>query len=426
MLRRRQFLAYAASAASAQPPGNANELAQLYVKLVLAAGGHDPNYVDAYYGPPEWKEEAARQQLPLPQIRRQAEELAARFAALPAAADELTALRHRYLVVQTRSLAKRVEILEGKRFSFDEESQALYDAVAPVIPEQEFQFTLDRLEKLIPGQAPLVERYESWQRQFFVPPVKLEEVFLAAVSEARRRTKQHIQLPAGESFDVEFVKNQPWNAYNWYKGKSRSLIQVNTDLPVEIGRVPALAAHEGYPGHHVYNALLEQYLVVKRGWVEYSVYPLYSPQSLIAEGTAEYGVDLAFPPAERVAFYEKMLFPRAGLDPAKAAAYQAVELLVDKLSHVRTQAARSYLDGKNTREECLAKLSRYALQRPERAAKSVDFLEKNRAYVINYDVGQDLVRSFMEKRGAPLSNPKKAWREFEALLSSPRLPSGLV
>ncbi len=55
--------------------------------------------------------------------------------------------------------------------------------------------------------------------------------------------------------------------------------QVNTDLPVYIDRAVDLACHEGYPGHHVYNALLEKHLVRDRGWVEFSIYPLFSPQS---------------------------------------------------------------------------------------------------------------------------------------------------
>ncbi len=32
-----------------------NVVAESYVKLVLALGQHDAAYVDAYYGPPEWK-----------------------------------------------------------------------------------------------------------------------------------------------------------------------------------------------------------------------------------------------------------------------------------------------------------------------------------------------------------------------------------
>ena len=96
---------------------------------------------------------------------------------------------------------------------------------------------------------------------------------------------------------VEYVTDKSWSGYNWYKGGFHSLIQVNTDLPIFIDRAIDLACHEGYPGHHVYNTLLEKHLVRDRGWIEFSVYPLFSPQSLIAEGTANFGIEVAFPGA---------------------------------------------------------------------------------------------------------------------------------
>ena len=43
-------------------------IAERYVRLVLAVGQHDADYVDAYYGPPEWKAEAERRKLPLADI----------------------------------------------------------------------------------------------------------------------------------------------------------------------------------------------------------------------------------------------------------------------------------------------------------------------------------------------------------------------
>ena len=131
-----------------------------------------------------------------------------------------------------------------------------------------------------------------------------------------KRTLPHAELPAGESFTVEFVTNKSWSGYNWYQGNYRSLIQVNTDLPIYIDRAVDLACHEGIPGHHVYNALLEKHLMRDRGWVEASVYALFSPQSLIAEGTANYGIEVAFPGDERLAFERDVLFPAAGLKAA--------------------------------------------------------------------------------------------------------------
>ena len=123
---------------------------------------------------------------------------------------------------------------------------------------------------------------------------------------------------------MEYVTGKSWSGYNWYQGGATSLIQVNTDLPIYIDRAIDLAAHEGYPGHHVYNALLEENLVRGRGWIEFTVYALFSPQSLIAEGTANFGIDVAFPGPERVAFERDHLFPLAGLDPARADEYYAI------------------------------------------------------------------------------------------------------
>ena len=143
----------------------------------------------------------------------------------------------------------------------------------------------------------------------------VDAVMRAALQECRARTLKNITLPAEEKFTLEYVKNQPWAGYNWYKGNYTSLIQVNTDLPVSIGRALDLACHEGYPGHHTYNVLLEKNLVRDRGWVEFSIYPLNSPQSLIAEGTGNYGLHVAFTEAEKDAFERDVLFPLAGLDP---------------------------------------------------------------------------------------------------------------
>jgi hypothetical protein len=62
---------------------------------------------------------------------------------------------------------------------------------------------------------------------------------------------------------------------------------------------------------------------------------------------------------------------------------------------------------------------------PERAKQRVRFIEQYRSYVINYNLGKDMVRRFVESRGGTADNPSKRWDEFEKLLSSPRLPSGL-
>ena len=95
--------------------------------------------------------------------------------------------------------------------------------------------------------------------------------------------------------------------------------------------------------------LLEKHLVRDRGWVEFSVYPLFSSQSLIAEGTANFGIEVAFPGKDRVEFERTVLFPVAGLDAARAAEYYEVQALVDQLSYAETKRRAGTSTNRSTR-----------------------------------------------------------------------------
>ena len=400
-------------------------VAERYVKLVLAVGQYDPDYVDAYYGPEEWRVAAEKGKEPLDSIAAEARSLVSRLEAIDQSGltDEMLRLRRDYLKGQLSALAARAEMLEGKKFSFDEESRLLYDAVAPTYDAEHFKAILKEIDALLPGKGTIRERYENFRKRFIIPVAKLDTVFRTAIEECRRRTREHISLPEGESFTVEYVTNKPWGGYNWYKGNSRSVIQVNTDLPSYIDRAIDLSAHEGYPGHHVYNALLEEQMVKKRGWIEFTVYPLFSPQSLIAEGSANYGVHVVMTDAERLKFERTVLFPLAGLDPALTETYDRVMELIGKLSYAGNEAARGYLDGSMTRDQAAHFLEEYELMSPERAQKLLDFAQKYRSYLINYNLGQDMVKQYIESRA---HTPQQQWEEFARLLSSPRLPSGLT
>src|SRR5579864_5342311 len=73
--------------AAAEDPTRMNDIAESYVKLVLAVGQHDANYVDAFYGPAEWKQAAeAAGKRPLPDLLAEARRLLAALPALPALA----------------------------------------------------------------------------------------------------------------------------------------------------------------------------------------------------------------------------------------------------------------------------------------------------------------------------------------------------
>jgi hypothetical protein len=399
------------------------------VKLVLAVGQHDADFVDAYYGSGELRKEAEAEKLTLPAIADRAVSLEADIikSALPAAPQdpELWRLRKLYLQRQTAALRARVAMLQGKKLSFDEESRALYDAVAPEHTEAEFAGIIEKLDALLPGSGTTISRYETFKNDFMIPKDRLDSVFQAAIRACRERTRQHVDLPADESFTVEYVTGKSWSGYNWYQGNYRSLIQVNTDLPVYIERALDLACHEGYPGHHVYNVLLEKNLVRDRGWIEFTVYPLFSPQSLIAEGTANYGIDVAFTRGDRITFEREVLFPLAKISGERATRYYEVMELVDRLSYAGNEAARRYLNGQIDARAAAGWLEQYAMMPRARAEQRVKFFDQYRSYVINYNLGKDLVRAFIERRVGDGESPRRRWEEFAQLLSSPRLPSGL-
>ena len=402
-----------------------NSLAEAYVRLVLGLGQHDGDFVDAYYGPPAWREDVAHTPPTLEEIISSAGELRAALGALPRPAPELERLRISYLMRQLEALAARARMLQGERMDFDRESLALYDAVAPVLPEEKFQHVLSELEGLLPGTGPVQDRYEQYRERFTIPPERLDAVFRAAIDESRRRSARWILLPEEETFTLDYVTQKSWSGYNWYRGSCASLIQINTDLPITIDRAIDLASHEGYPGHHVYNCLLEDRLVRRRGWVEFTVYALFSPQSLIAEGTANFGIAMAFPGSERVAFEREVLFPLAGLDPSTAEQYSRLHELVQRLGYAGNEAARGYLNGAMTAAEAVAWLVRYALMSRARAEQRIRFFEQYRSYVINYNLGQDLVRRYVEGKGGTAENPARRWEVFTDLLGSPRLPSDI-
>jgi hypothetical protein len=401
-----------------------DRMAEEYVKLVLAVGQHDPDYVDAYYGPPEWRKEAEGTKVPLETLTKRAGELAAALERKAApAADEMGRLRRQHLQRQLVAVSARLRLLAGERLTFDEESQALYDAVAPTLPEAHFQGILQKLEERFPGSGPLLGRYEQFRREFVIPKDKQDAVFRAAIRACRDRTVKHIPLPADEQFTLEYVTDKSWSGYNWYQGGFKSLIQMNVDLPIYIDRAIDLACHEGYPGHHVYNVLIEKNLVRDRGWVEFTVYPLFSPQSLIAEGTANYGIEMAFPGPERLQFERTVLFPLAGIDAARAGGYYEVQQMVEQLAYAGNEAARRYLNGEIDAKQAAEWLEQYALMSRDRAAQRVRFFDQYRSYVINYNLGKDIVRRYIESRAG--DDPAKRWQEFEQLLSTPRLPSSL-
>ncbi len=411
------------SAPAAEASGDSlDAIARDYVAMTLEIGEREPGYVDAYYGPPEWQTAAHANPRTVPQLIQGAASLTQRLTAISTrGAEPAVVQRRKYLLAHVSAASARLRMLSGEKMSFAAEAYALFGIRPELKPLETYDAILAQVDALVPaGPGTLTDRVTAFKSHYIIPKDRLQAVMDAAIAECRRRTLQHIALPADEDFSLAFVNDKPWSGYNYYQGNSASKIEINTDFPIYTERAIDLGCHEGYPGHHVYNALLEKTFVRGRGWVEMSVYPLFSPMSFVAEGSANYGIDLAFPGDEGTAFERDVLFPLARLDPATAEKKAELMALTRQLARAEYTIADDYLSGRAGREETIARLAKYTLTDPPKAAQRLRFIETYRSYIINYGLGRDTVQAWVERQGPD------HWVGMETLLSSQILPADLV
>ena len=405
-----------------------NAVAEGYVKLVLEVGLYDEDYVDAYFGPDAWQPapDQAKETFPVSRLRARADTLIARLEAIGRDRFEsIEELRYEYLDKQLRSVRGKIDLLAGVQMSFDEESRVLYDAVAPVRDEKHYQAILDELDGLVPGQGELYWRLNRYRVKFTVPRRKVEDALQAAIAAYRQRTRQHVTLPPDERFELEFVFGKAWAAALTYQGNGVSLVEVNSSAPFCVADIVRIARHELYPGHHTHLTLLDKQLAQSRGWMEFSVLPLYSPLALVAEGIAEYGSYDLFDRTERLEIERTILFPLLDLDPSEAETYDKIMELKSELDGAIVEGTRRYLDGRMDGTQMRQWLRRYALMAPGSETSLIRFTEQHRSYVINYTVGRQLVGDYIARHGGA-TDPARRWALFQTLLSTPRTPSALA
>lgn len=395
-------------------------IAEDYVRLALEIGTHEPGYVDAYFGPVAWREAAKANPRSREALKAEADRLIAALSG-DTSPDPSSQARARVLAANISSARFRLDMIDGVRAPFVEEAERLFALTPDLKPLSHYDAALARIEQIVPGDGLLPLRVQTFRSHYAVPEDRLDAVMYASIDECRRRTAAHITLPEDESFTMELVTGKSWGAYNYYLGGNRSLIQINTDLPVSIGHVLVLGCHEGYPGHHVQGIYNERAYRTK-GWVEFSVAPLYAPAAPLNEGGADFGVDLAFPNAERLDFEMRVLYPLAGLDPATAPAFDALRSATAELEGALLTISQMHLDGVISRERAIELVERYRLVGREAAEQSLDFEAEYRSYVINYSSGEVLVRDYVDRAG---DDPAARWAAYEHILSTPTLPADL-
>jgi hypothetical protein len=387
--------------------------AREYVRLAAAVGERDPDSLDFYVGPAALVADVRQNPPSLQAIKRSADAAILRLENRDSASDQQP--RRQRLIRELRALRARVDVLLGGRPPYDVESLALFGIAPGASTDRRFAEIRAHVDALVPGPGRLVDRYAAYDTRFTVPSDRLQTVFERALAECRRRTLAEVPLPSDERVTVEFVRNRPWSAYSRYLGGARSVISLNVDFRFTADRLLQVACHEGYPGHHVRNTLMDAWATARGGLVEYTIRPLFSPQALIAEGSAMYAVDVAFSDDDRVRFEREQLFPAAGITGEDAVKYVRVARLVEELQDVQVQIARQYLDGALEFARAAAALEEQALMRDTGAM--LKYVNEFRSYVTAYTAGRRAVVAFVESCAGSTDRDRR-WKCFERLLTA--------
>jgi len=393
------------------------EQGQRFVTLALSvAQPPHEREVDAYFGPAslDMRRQAPAPPPPLSVVLRDARKLQAELEL--SAASTASSLRGRHLHAQVRGLIALLSgMLAPRAPAFEDEARDLYAVDLSVFDAEAAQAAARSLDAMLPGPGSIAQRVEAFQRRFVVPQDRRKVVFERALAECRARTLAHWNLPAQERLTIEWTR-QVDAAWHRYDGEYRSTLQINPQAVAFIGTALDVACHEGYPGHHAQFVMMEADAGTGGLPVEDMVVLLRSPASVLREGAANYGVDLAFPTEARRAFQQSVLFPLAGLNPADASEYVDVEALVGQMSRAIVPILRDYRDGRLPVGRAAERLEAEALVSSPQALLS--FVDRFGAYAVGYTVARDAVRKVVETRGR--RERVDAWQALREVTDAPQ------
>jgi hypothetical protein len=386
-----------------------------YAHLGLRMERLAPGTVDAWIGPLEWRASVDAEPAPTP-------------GALRAGADALLELlpsmgypppRAAYLQRQVTALQAQSRTLAGEPIGLVEQARLYFDIAVRRVPEEIFAAAHATLDQLLPGSGPLVDRRAAWRRRYQAGPERVLPLIDRIAAEARRRTTARLPLPAAERIEVRLTQDQPWGAYNWYLGQARSLIEINTDRPLQVDGLVDYLAHEGYPGHHTEHALREAWQYRGQGQGEYAIQLINTPESLISEAIATCATELIFPDDEDLAWLAQEILPTLDM-PVDVAAAGRIRQAGEALAGVSGNAAFLLHEDGRPADEVVAYLERWAVRTPEEARHHLRFLVSPlwRVYTFTYSSGHDLL--------APLLRGPDRWDVFRRVLTTPVYPAALA
>lgn len=362
-------------------------ISEAYVAIGFGIERHCEGFVDAYFGPAQIKEQALSGDAP--SLGALAERIAALRSEL--AASDYPQRRKAYLQAQLTGIATSVRALGGEDLPYREQVRGCFDIEPAFTPEERFDDAIERLDELLPGTGPIDERMAGWKKRFEVPADVARTMIARIAEEARARTTAFVELPADEQVDFALVSDKPWSGYNWYLGAHRSLVEINTDLPIRANVLPGLVCHEAYPGHHTEHVLKEHALFEGKGWGEHSIQLINTPECVISEGIATLADEVVFG-RDLAPWMAENLFPLANIDADPALIVQISEASRSFAALSGNAALLLHERGEDP-EAVVRYIMRYGLRSEKEARQSLRFLSDPlwRAYTFTYDSGRQLL-----------------------------------
>lgn len=365
-----------------------------------------PREIDSWFGPAGVAR--GRDALPRAELLAKAQALRSELPTNPSAPPD----------TREERLAHRVdELLAVLQFlmaesppTFPEEAATLYSVTWREPEPDTFVALRESLDAALPGRGSLRARIGGLRQRSIVPSERRLAVFKRALEECRRRTLERWPLPPEEQLEVITTRDvdSAWHVYN---GNGHSTLLLNELALGTVDRAIDVACHEGYPGHHTQFVLFENAAGAAGLPLEDQLVLLRSPASALREGAAMYGVELAFPADERLAFERDVLFPLAGIDPELAPVIATVRTLLNQLEAVVPLIIRDHEDNRLSDSQAILRLQTEALVPSPQQLFA--FAHEVGAYLAGYT----LVRQTLLEQ-LPITEPD-AWSQLRRWLEQP-------
>jgi len=379
-------------------------IARAYVRLALRLDRVVPGVLDAHLGDPDDAARVAAEPPPDPDdLAREAARLRTALATVDDAVGD-TGDRTAFLDAQLRACGVLAEKAGGRDVGFVDEVEGCFGVRIGRGEPDRYREAHRALDGLLGGSGPLHERLAAFRDRDRLPPEHLPVAVAAAIAALRERTAEAVGLPPGEEVTLEVVATAPWSGFSRWVGPRRSAIAVNGGIGHRVTHLPLLVAHEAYPGHHTEHCRIAARHAGADAAAtrpEREVFLARTPQSLVAEGAAELGLEVVV--GSGWGRWNAGVLAAAGVpvDPGRAHLGEAVETVMARLAPVRQDAALMLHAEHRPAAEVVAHLQRWLLVDEARAHRMLEFLAhpRWRTHTTTYVEGVRLLRPWLT--GAP-------------------------